>query len=121
MPSVAAALWVQSEQERVAKLGGAESPLVLAERAWDAGRQQGRGEGRAQAGSNIDELLDAARRHERFAAVPTLATVVAALRGALAGGDTELRAAVEGALSDLQNPTRPERRTTDAPGLSQST
>lgn len=102
MPSVAAALWVQSEQERVAKLGGAESPLVLAERAWDAGRQQGRGEGRAQAG---------------VPALPAdLAAVVAALRGALAGGDTELRAAVEGALADLQNPTRPERRTTDAPG-----
>lgn len=118
MPSVAAALWVQSEQERVAKLGGVEAPAEIAERAYDAGHRFGVTVGRAQAGGNIDELLEAARRHERFAAVPTLATVVAALRGALAGGDTELRAAVEGALSDLQNPTRPERRTTDAPGIS---
>jgi len=54
VPSVAAALWVEAEQARVAKLGGAESPLVLAERAWDAGRQQGRGEARARRAQTPD-------------------------------------------------------------------
>ena len=104
MPSVAAALWVQEEQARVARLQGREAPAEIAERAWDAGRALGVTQGRAAVAAP--------------ALPPDLAALVAALRGALAGGDIELRAAVEGALADLTNPTRPEPRANAAPGLS---
>lgn len=103
MPSVAAALWVQEEQARVAKLGGAESPLVLAERAWDAGRQQGRGEGRAQAGAAV-----LARDLRTLAA-----ELVAASRDA---DELTLRSLAERIAEELTNPTRPEPRANATPG-----
>lgn len=103
MPSVAAALWVQSEQERVAKLGGAESPLVLAERAWDAGRLQGRGEGRAQVGAAV-----LARDLRTLAA-----ELVAASRDA---DELTLRSLAERIAEELTNPTRPEPRANATPG-----
>lgn len=106
MPSVAAALWVQEEQARVAKLGGAESPLVLAERAWDAGRQQGRGEGRAQAGAAV-----LARDLRTLAA-----ELVAASRDA---DELTLRSLAERIADELTNPIRPEPRANATPGLSQ--
>lgn len=108
MPSVAAALWVQSEQERVAKLGGAESPLVLAERAWDAGRQQGRGEGRAQAGAAV-----LARDLRTLAA-----ELIAASRDA---DELTLRSLCERVADELTNPIRPEPACQPAPGLSHNT
>ena len=103
MPSVAAALWVQEEQARVAKLGGAESPLVLAERAWDAGRQQGRGEGRAQAGAAV-----LARDLRTLAA-----ELIAASRDA---DELTLRSLAERIADELTNPTRPEPRANATPG-----
>lgn len=103
MPSVAAALWVESEQARVAKLGGAESPLVLAERAWDAGRQQGRGEGRAQAGAAV-----LARDLRTLAA-----ELIAASRDA---DELTLRSLAERIADELTNPTRPEPRANATPG-----
>ncbi len=103
MPSVAAALWVEAEQARVAKLGGAESPLVLAERAWDAGRQQGRGEGRAQVGAAV-----LARDLRTLAA-----ELVAASRDA---DELTLRSLAERIAEELTNPTRPEPRANATPG-----
>lgn len=103
MPSVAAALWVESEQARVTKLGGAESPLVLAERAWDAGRQQGRGEGRAQAGAAV-----LARDLRTLAA-----ELIAASRDA---DELTLRSLAERIADELTNPTRPEPRANATPG-----
>lgn len=103
MPSVAAALWVQSEQERVAKLGGVEAPAVLAERAWDAGRQQGRGEGRAQVGAAV-----LARDLRTLAA-----ELVAASRDA---DELTLRSLCERIADELTNPTHPEPRANATPG-----
>jgi len=86
-PSVLAAEWVQGERARVARLGGVEAPFVLAERAWDAGRAYGRGEGRAEAGT-LPPGLD-------------LRALAAELRAGAALDDVALRALVEAVAAQL--------------------